>query len=370
MASRSLWLLLALAPLSSPASDQFVFFGTHTSGPGKGLSVAHFDTDTGALTAPKFDVQSVEPAFFTIHPDRLHLYTCNSGRPGGVSAFAIEPHTGQLTLLNRKPSGGADPSYVSIDRTGRYLFVANYEGGNIAVFALQPDGSLGGRTAFVQHTGHSVNPERQMHAFAHSIITDPTDRFAVVCDLGLDKVFVYGFDSRTGSLAADPSVVSVKPGAGPRHPVFHPNGRWLYVVTEIGSTVIGFNWDSATGTLSEFQTISALPDDFRGVSACAEIAIHPNGKFLYASNRGADSIAIFAIDRETGRLTPAGHVSSEGETPRNFAFDPTGRWIIVTNHGSENAVVFRVDDLTGWLTPTGKPVAVPYPFCERFLAVQ
>jgi 6-phosphogluconolactonase len=272
-------------------------------------------------------------------------------------------------LLNHRASGGADTSYISLDQTGRFVFIANYEGGNIAVFALRPDGSLGERTAFVQHTGHSVDPVRQKHAFAHSIITDPTNRFAVVCDLGLDQVLVYRFDAQTGSLARDPAIVNVKPGAGPRHPVFHPNGRWVYVLTEISSTVIGFNWDSATGRLTEVQTVSALPDDFKGVSAAAEIAIHPNGQFLYASNRGADTIAIFAIDPATGRLTPAGHVSSEGETPRNFAFDPTGRWIIVTNHGSQNAVVFRVDDQTGWLTPTGAPVSVPSPFCERFLAV-
>jgi 6-phosphogluconolactonase len=367
---RSLWLVFALAPLSAIASDQFVFFGTHRAGPGRGLSVAHFDTDTGALTVPKFDVEAVAPAYFVIHPDKLHLYTCNSGRPGGVSAYSIDPHTGQLTLLNHKPSGGADTSYISLDRTGRFVLIANYEGGNLAVFALEPDGSLGDRTAFVQHTGHSVNPKRQMHAFAHSIITDPTNRFAVVCDLGIDKVFVYRFDEKTGSLAGSPFIADVTPGAGPRHPVFHPNGRWVYVLTEIGSTVIAFNWDSAAGTLSEFQTVSALPDDFKGVSASAEIAIHPNGKFLYASNRGADSIAIFTIDQDTGRLTPAGHVSSEGETPRNFAIDPTGRWMIVTNHDSDNAVVFSVDGQTGWLTPKGKPVSVPYPFCERFLEVR
>jgi 6-phosphogluconolactonase len=361
-------LLLGLAPLGVAAADDFVFFGTHLAGAGKGFSLAHFDSDTGALTVPQFDAEAVAPAYFVIHPDGRHLYTCNSGRPGGISAYAIDRTTGKLTLINSRPAGGADTSYLSLDRTGRYALIANYEGGNIAVFALAPDGGIGARTAFVQHTGHSVDPERQKHAYAHSIITDPSNRFAVVCDLGLDKVFVYRFDARTGSLAPnDPAFVTVAPGSGPRHPVFHPNGRWVYVVTEIGSTVLAFDWDGASGILHQFQTVSALPAGFPGVSVSAEIAVHPNGRFLYVSNRGDDSIAIFAIDGANGRLTPLGHVPTHGKTPRNFAFDPSGRWIIATNHGSNNAVVFRVDGATGLLTPTGAPVPVPYPFCERFL---
>lgn len=361
-------LLLGLVPLAAAAADDLVFFGTHIAGAGKGFSLAHFDPDTGALTVPQFDAEAVAPAYFVIHPDGRHLYTCNSGRPGGISAYAIDRATGKLTLINSRPAGGADTSYVSLDRTGRYALIANYEGGNIAVFALAPDGGIGERTAFVQHTGHSVNPERQKHAYAHSIITDPSNRFAVVCDLGLDQVFVYRFDAATGSLAPnDPAYVTVAPGSGPRHPLFHPNGRWVYVVTEIGSTVLAFDWDAGLGTLRQFQTVSALPAGFQGVSVSAEIAVHPNGRFLYVSNRGDDSIAIFAIDGASGRLTPLGRVSTEGKTPRNFAFDPSGRWIIATNHGSNNAVVFRVDGETGQLTPTGAPVPVPYPFCERFL---
>jgi len=356
------------APSAARAADDYVFFGTHVAGPGKGFSVARFDPATGALTVPRFDVEAVAPAYFVISADGRRLYTCNSGRPGGISAYAIDRPTGNLTLINRQPAGGADTSYLSLDRTGRYALIANYEGGNIAVFALAPDGGVGARTAFVQHAGHSVNPERQKHAYAHSIITDPSNRFAIVCDLGLDRVFVYRFDERTGSLAPnEPAFAAVAPGLGPRHPVFHPNGRWLYVVTEIGSSVLVFDWDPAHGSLRQFQSVSALPADFKGVSVSAEIAVHPNGRFLYVSNRGDDSIAIFAIDPASGRLTPLGHVPTEGKTPRNFAFDPTGRWIIVTNHGSANAVVFHVDGETGGLAPVGRPVPVPYPFCERFL---
>lgn len=364
----------------TPVNDFYVYFGTHRAGAGLGLSLAHFNSDTGVLTVPKFEIQSSAPAYFVIGPDGKHLYTCNSGdtfqgKPGGgVSAFGIDSATGHLSALNTKPAGGEDTSYISLDRTGRFALVANYKGGNIAVFTLQPDGSLGERTAFVQHTGSSVDPVRQTHAYAHSIITDPTNRFAIVADLGLDKVFVYHFDEKTGALTPnEPAFVSVKPGSGPRHPVFaapfdpfSPSGQAVYVISEIASTVTAFHWDSEKGTLAEFQVISTLPADFKGTSACAEIAIHPNGKFLYASNRGHDSLAVFAIDAKDGRLSLVQHVPSGGQTPRNFAFDPTGQWIVATNHGSNNAVVFRVDAATGKLTQQGNPVSVPYPFCERF----
>ena len=363
-------LLLAAAAFAVPlpAADVYVYFGTHSRGPGIGFSVAHFDTDTGALTQPRFLTEAVEPAYFVIHPDGRHLYTCNSGSPGGVSAYEIDRATGQLTLLNKEPSGGADASYVCLDQTGRFVLVANYEGGNIAVFALQPDGRIGGRTAFAQHTGSSVDPKRQTHAYAHSIIVDPTNRFALIADLGVDKLFVYRFDEKNGSLRPnDPPFATVRPGSGPRHVKFHPNGRWVYLINEMGCTVTAFNWDSDHGALTEFQTISTLPADFKGASTCAEIKVHPNGRFLYGSNRGHDSLAVFAIDSTTGRLAPLEYVSTRGKIPRNFTFDPTGRWILCTNHGSDNAVVFRVDATTGRLTPTGQPVSVPSPFCERFL---
>ena len=367
----ALLLVAAAFAVPLPAADVYVYFGTHSRGPGIGFSVAHFDTDTGALTQPRFLTEAVEPAYFVIHPDGRHLYTCNSGSPGGVSAYEIDRATGQLTLLNKEPSGGGDASYVCLDQTGRFVLVANYEGGNIAVFALQPDGRIGGRTAFAQHTGSSVDPKRQTHAYAHSIIVDPTNRFALVADLGVDKLFVYRFDEKNGSLRPnDPPFATVRPGSGPRHVKFHPNGRWVYLINEMGCTVTAFNWDSDHGALTEFQTISTLPADFKGASTCAEIKVHPNGRFLYGSNRGHDSLAVFAIDSTTGRLAPLEYVSTRGKIPRNFTFDPTGRWILCTNHGSDNAVVFRVDATTGRLTPTGQPVSVPSPFCERFLPVR
>jgi len=362
---------IALSSLPATAMDTFVYFGSHRTGPNIGFSLAHFDTDTGALTQPEFLVEAKAPAFFTIHPDGQHLYTCNSGSPGSVSAYEIEPHTGHLKFLNKVPAGGADPSYISLDQTGQHALVSNYDGGNIAVIAIKPDGSLGDRTALMQHTGRSINPRRQTRAYAHSILTDPGNRFVLAADLGVDKLFVYRFDATNGSLQPnDPPFVGIKPGSGPRHVTFHPSGRWVYLINELASTVIGFGWNSTNGVLTEIQSISTLPAEFKGNSSCSELEIHPNGQFLYGSNRGHDSLTVFAIDQKTGELTPIEHVPSSGKTPRNFTFDPTGKWILCTNHGSDNAVVFRVDENSGRLTQAGDPVPVPYPFCERFLPVR
>jgi 6-phosphogluconolactonase len=369
--------LLALAALavswSCPtfAAEMFVYFGSHGSAPGIGFSLARFDTGTGSLTKPEFLLEAKEPAFFVLSADGTRLYTCNSGVPGGLSAYAIEPHTGHLTLLNRGLAGGGDTSFITLDHTGRFALVANYDGGNISAFALRPDGAIGDWTAFDQHSGHSVNPVRQTHAYAHAIVLDPTNRFALVPDLGLDRLYIYRFDERTGRLAPNaPPFAAIAPGSGPRHVRFHPNGRWVYLINEIASTIVAFNWASTTGTLTPFQTASTLPADFKGVSTCAELEIHPNGRFLYGSNRGHDSLAFFAIDQDTGQLALVEQVSSGGKKPRNFALDPTAHWIVVTNEDSSNAVVFRIDAATGRLTRTGDPVAVPSPFCERFLPIR
>ncbi len=365
--------LLSLATLlirPARAAELFVYFGSHSAKPGAGFSLARFDSATGVLTRPEFLLGAKEPAFFVLSPDGTRLYTCNSGSPGGLSAYAVEPRTGRLTLLNRVLAGGGDTSFITLDHTGRFVLVANYNGGNIAAFALRPDGSIGDWTAFAQHTGQSVHPQRQTHAYAHAIVLDPTNRFALVPDLGVDRLYVYRFDDKTGALTPnDPPFATLAPGSGPRHVRFHPNGRWVYLINEIASTIAAFEWDAATGTLTPFQTTTTLPADFKGVSTCAELEIHPDGKFLYSSNRGHDSLAVFAIDQISGRLTPVEHVSSGGKTPRNFAFDPSARWIVLTNQDSGNAVVFRVDAATGRLTRTGEPIAVPAPFCERFLAI-
>ena len=353
------------------AADMFVYFGTHRSGTNTGFSRARFDPDTGGLTRPELLLEAASPAFFEIHPDGRHLYTCNSSKPGAVSAYEIEPHTGQLTFLNREGTSGDDTCYLSLDRTAHFALAANYGGGNLAVFALKPDGRLGDRTAFIQHTGSSVDPRRQTRAYAHSIVTDPDNHFALAADLGVDKIFIYRFNEQDGSLKPnDPPFARVALGSGPRHLKFHPNGRWVYVINEMASTITGYSWNAVAGTLAEFQTTPTIPADFGGVSTGAEVCVHPNGKFLYASNRGHDSLAVFAINPNTGWLKLVEHVPSGGRTPRNFSFDPTGQWILCANHGSDNAVVFRVDENTGRLTQTGSPMSVPYPFCVRFLPVR
>jgi 6-phosphogluconolactonase len=367
---------IALGASYGEASDNLVFFGTHSIGTGRGVSVAHFDSDTGALSKLELVAEAAAPAFFVIHPDGRHLYTCNSndfarGFTGEtISAFSIDPQTGRLTLINQQSSGGADPSYITLDATNRYVLNANYKGGSVAVIRLNPDGSLGERTAVIQHQGSSIDPKRQTQPYAHCIRVDPTNRFALVADLGLDRLFVYRFNAQDGSLQPnDPPFAKVTPGAGPRHLTFDPGGRYVYLINEMASTIVTFAWDSTRGALTERQALSTLPAGFQGTSQCAEILVHPNGRYVYGSNRGHDSLAVFSIDARTGQLRLVEHVATRGRTPRNFAFDPSQQWIIVTNHGSDNAMVFRVDGETGRLTPQGQPVGIVYPFGIGFLKV-
>ena len=351
-------------------ADTLVYFGSHGKGPNAGFSLAHFDTDTGKLSIPVFLQEAVAPAYFVLSSDQKNLYACNSAPGSSISAYAVEAASGKLTFLNQKPSGGGDPSYVSLDATGQYLMVANYEGGSIATYAMLSDGSLGERTAYVRHAGSSVNPERQTRSRPHSIRVDPSNQFVLVPDLGVDKLFVYRLDQKTGALQPnDPPFASVAPGSGPRHVTFSPDGRWAYLINEMGSTIIRFGWDAHRGILTQYETVSALPLDFKGTSTCAEILVHPSGKFAYATNRGHNSVAVFAVDAGTGRLSLVQHIPTQGKTPRNCEFDPTGRWLLVSNQDSDNAVVFRIAPDTGRLTQAGDPVKVPAPFCERFLPV-
>jgi 6-phosphogluconolactonase len=367
----ALWFILAST--ASPGQDFTVLFGTHTSGPGKGFSASQFDSKTGVLSPPEFLTEASAPAYFVLAAGQTRLYACNSD--GFVSAYAVANGGRSLTLLNKVPSEGGDPSYISLDKTGKYIFVANYQGGSIVAWALMPDGAIGQRTAFVQHTGTGVDPKRQTHAYAHSIIVDPTNRFVLTADLGLDKLFVYKFDVKTGALTPnDPPFASVSPGLGARHVAFHPNGKWVYLDNEMGSKVVFFHWDSAKGSLHEAQMVSMLPEDFHGTSAAAEMKVSMDGRFLYGTNRydgkGQNGdIVVFAIDQKSGLLKAIQHISSGGETPRNFEFDPSGRWMVVANHGSNNAVVFKIEGKTGMLTQQGAPVGVPYPFSPRFLTI-
>lgn len=334
-----------------------------------GIFVAEFDPATGKLSAPKLIQETRDPAHFAVTRDGRHLYMCNTGTPGGVSAFAIkDKKTGALELLNYKESQGRGPSYVSVDKSGKYVLEANYGGGYVEVYSLAKDGSLDTQTAFVQHVGSSVNPQRQQKPYAHWVRTDPSNKFGLAADLGTDEIVVYKFDDKTGKLTPnDPPSVKVPGGMGPRHLAFHPNAKWLYGIAEMGNQVMAFNWDGAKGALTQFQSVNTLDASFKTESNAAEIAVHANGKFLYASNRGEDSIVVFAIDPANGQLSFKQRVASRGKVPRYFTFDPTNQWLIVANQEGANLSVFSVDAKTGELAPVGEPVALVKPMGVVFL---
>ncbi len=352
-----------------------VFIGAYTGPKNKGIQRARFDSATGRLSAPELAAALTNPSFLAIHPDRQKIYAAGEvfkgGRSGTVTALAIDPKSGRLTQLNQQSSEGSGPCHLSVDKTGRNVLVANYGSGSIACLPLDNDGRLSPATSFMQHTGSSVNPQRQKEPHAHWIEPDSANRFVLACDLGLDKVLAYQFDPRRGTLTpATPPYTATKPGAGPRHLAFHPGGRFAYVINELDSTIAAYAWDAKTGELSELQRRSTLPAGFTNNSSCAEIAVHPSGKFLYGSNRGHDSIAVFAIDESTGLITAVQHESTQGKTPRFFAIDPTGRWLLACNQGSDSVVLFRIDPQTGRLTPGGQKIEVVSPVSLVFVPAQ
>lgn len=364
-----------VAPETAPSKTEYlVYIGTYTRENSKGIYAYRFDAATGKLSALGLAAETPHPSFLTVHPNRRYLYAVNEidnydgQKSGSVSAFAIDPKTGKLTLLNKVSSHGAGPCYVAADRSGKNVLLANYGGGSVAVFPVNEDGLLGQASAFVQHTGSSLDPRRQQRPHAHSINISPDNRFAVAADLGLDQLLVYRFDPAKGSLTAnEPAFARLSPGAGPRHFAFHPGGRYGYVINELQSTVTLLAYDAARGSFKELQTISTLPKDFQGNNSTAEIQVHPTGRFLYGSNRGHDSIAVFTIDRDKGTLTSVEHVSTQGKTPRNFGIDPTGSYLFAANQNSNNIIVFRMDPKTGRLTPTSQILDVPTPVCVKFV---
>ena len=367
----------SLGDEKKPGAGGFIaYVGTYTGPKSQGIYAFRFDANSGKLTPLGLVAQTRNPSFLAIHPNHRFLYAVNEiddyqGKSGSVSAFSIDTRSGKLTLLNTVPSGGAGPCHLRVDQTGRCVLVANYGGGSVAVFPLKDNGPLENSSAFVQHSGSSVNPKRQTGPHAHMIDLSPDNRFALVPDLGLDKVLIYRFRPEAGSLSAnDPSFAKLDPGAGPRHLAFHPNGRIVYVINEMQSTVTAFNYDASKGALESFQTISTLPKDFQGESTTAEIEVHSSGKFLYASNRGHDSIAVFAIDPARGALKLIQHAPTQGRTPRNFTIDPTGQWLLAANQASNNIVVFRIDPATGRLTPAGDPVEAYSPVCIKLLEIK
>src|SRR6267378_1385221 len=348
-----------------------VFVGTYTTKTNsKGVYSFHFDTATGQLTAIGIAAETRDPSWVAVHPGGKFLYAANeAGKASTVSAFAVDAKSGKLTPLNQIPSLGEDPCYLSFDKTGKYLLVANYSSGTTAVFPISADGRLGEHTAFVKHQGATgPNKERQEAPHAHWIETSPDNRFALVADLGLDEVLVYKFDATSGTLTPnEPAFARLKAGSGPRHAVFYPNGKVVFAVSELSSTATSFAYDVKKGTLKETGTASTLPPGFSGRNDVAEAAVHPNGKFLYVSNRGNDSIAILSIDPGNRTLAPAGGIPTGGKEPRHFAIDPSGKYLLAENQFSNNIVVFKIDPATGGLTATGQVVEVPSPVDIAFL---
>jgi 6-phosphogluconolactonase len=364
-----------LAGLTPAAADDkkegpgpmWVFVGTYT-GKSKGIYRFELGPD-GKLSNGEVAAEIANPSFLAVSPDRKHLFAVGElPRGGTVSAFDLDARTGKLTALNSQPSKGAGPCHVSVHPTGKLVFIANYGGGSVAAFPVGADGKLGEATAFVQHAGKSADPARQEGPHGHSINPSPDGRFAVAADLGLDKLFVYKVDVARGTLSAnDPPLVEMKPGAGPRHFAFHPNGRFGYAINELDCTMTALAWDAARGAFTKIQTLSTLPGPYQKGYSTAEVVVHPSGKFVYGSNRGQNSIAVFRCDPDTGKLTAAGHQGDGVKTPRNFNIDPSGTFLIVANQDGHDLIVFKIDPQTGALKPTGHRAEVPSPVCVKFV---
>jgi 6-phosphogluconolactonase len=348
-----------------PASMRVYVAGNAAKG-GGGIVMSQLDMTTGQLSEPAVAAE-FSSSFIAMHPSKRFLYAVAEKKDGSVRALSVDGSTGKLALLNEESSKGSGPCFLAIDPSGKNLLVANYSSGSAAVLPIDADGKLRPATAQVQHEGSGPDPKRQEGPHAHSINLDPTGRLALVADLGLDRIKIYRFDAVAGTLTpSDPAEVASPAGAGPRHLGFHPNGKFAYVSNEMASSVSAFAYDASSGRLTEIQTISTLPADYTSPNTTAQVAVHPSGKFVYVSNRGQNSIAMFKVDSETGKLTATGQEPTRGKTPRHFAIDPTGRWLLAANQDSGSVVVFTVDASNGALSATGSTIKAPMPMCVLF----
>jgi 6-phosphogluconolactonase len=375
------WLFLAsvlvfaafISTHATGSTKDRVYIGTYTEHGSQGIYVCEFDPANGTLTAPELAAATADPSFLAVAPDRRFLYAINetnhfNGQPtGGVSAFSITPATGKLTLLNQVSSLAPGPAYITLDRSGHYVLVANYDEGSVAVYGVLPGGKIGDSTAFVRHYGSSVDKERQKGPHAHSIAMSPDNRFAIVADLGLDELLVYPFNAAQGTLGSS-RVIKAAPGVGPRHLTLASSGKFVYVINEMQSSLTVYSYDASDGSMAPLQKISTLPSSFHGENTAAEVVLDPAEKFLYASNRGDDnSIAVFAVDPKKGTLTLVEYVPTGGKTPRNFAIDPSGQWLVAANQDSNSIVTFRINAKSGRLTPAGKSIEVNSPTIVDFV---
>ena len=345
------------------AEEHVAYVGTYTGGESEGIYLLSFDSDSGAIEVKGVAAETENPSFVAFHPNGKFLYAVNETDTGELSSFRMDPSSHQLEFINERPSGGAHPCHLVVDDSGQNLLVANYSGGNVSVTRINVDGSLGSQTTLIQHKGSSVDP-RQKAPHAHSINLDATNKFAVAADLGMDQLLVYSFAAELGRLTKHSSI-NLKPGSGPRHVSFHPDGKHAYAINELLSTVCVLEYDPQGGKFRELQTITTLPRDFDGKSFTAEVRVSADGKFVYGSNRGHDSIAVFRINDDHSltlvQIEPIG-----GKTPRNFTFDPTGRFLLAAGQSTNSITVFSIDPKLGKLTKTKHSVSVPQPVCIRF----
>jgi 6-phosphogluconolactonase len=361
---------LLLSVYACVAKTEWAFVAS----PVKGIYSYKIDTETAAVLEAGPAADFPRASFMAVHPNGHFLYAVAEGSRHDdslVAAFSIEAESGKLKLLNEMPSGGHGPCHLCVNPTGEAVMVANYNSGSIAAFPIKKSGVLEVMSALIQDKGSSVNHERQEGPHAHCVISGPKSQWALACDLGLDKVLVFRLNPSDSSLVPNqPPSVALKPGAGPRHIALHPNNHFAYVINELDSTLTVFSWDSKSGTLNQLQNVSTLPKDFDGKNFPAEVAVHPNGKFVYGSNRGHDSIAIFGVDQKNGKLELVGHHPSGGKCPRHFEIDPTGKLMLVANQDSDKTVVYRIDPKTGALAETDTSFALPQPMCVKCVEVR
>jgi len=353
-------------------TNSYLLIGTYTSGKSEGIYVYDFNSDTAGFTL-KSTAKTANPSYLAVSPDQRTVYAVaetdlakKEGTGGAVSAFSFNAASGTLQLINQQFSAGRNPCYVAVDKTGKWVFTGNYSSGSAAVFAVNKDGGIAAAKQVIQHSGQGPNASRQEGPHVHATVVTPDNRFLMVPDLGTDKVMIYQFDSKSGKLhpGAQPFAHSAA-GSGPRHIAFHPNSRYAYLVEEMSGTVVVFEY--RIGKLTMIQRTSALAADFNGIIGSADIHVSPDGRFLYASNRGeSNNIAIFSIG-EKGKVTLVGHQSTLGKTPRNFNFDPTGKLLLVANQQSDEVVIFNIDRQSGLLTDTGKRIKVPNPVCIQWV---
>jgi 6-phosphogluconolactonase len=363
----------AAAGADSPSC--WVYFGTQGTGATKGLYLSKLNQDTGALTPAVRVADKSDSVFMAFSPDKTHIYTLAEvprlvGRPKeAIETYEVDAATGALRSVGERVVDGSEGCHISVDPSGRCVLTANYSDHYIEIFPIRPDGTVGERSHVIRHSGSGPNSSRQESAHPHSVNVDPTDRFAIVCDLGMDKVFVYKLDAANAGLSLnDPGFAVVPPGSGPRHFAFHPDGKHAFVTDEMGGAITAFNWDGEKGVLMPYQTISILRPDYKGLNTVAEVVVAKSGRFVYGSNRGDDSIVVLAFDKGTGNLSFVQRMADGIKVPRNYAIDPSGKWLVCANLEGNTATVYRIDADSGQLTLTGT-IAVPESLCVRFLQI-